>query len=226
VVALGWSVAAGPATEASLTLRVKQGIGVALALGVAALAWTWLSASDATHSKGEAAQAPNTDAPRAVHAPRAVPRKPVPGAAANAAAVETATESGAVDPESDSTDEHGDVTPASSQLAGAGAAPTRVEQLRMAVLQQAVRKDWVSVSEEGAPCPPQQLRILYGAPSDLARYTKGAYFEPLGPEPSNSTDEINGLLICEGYTHLYRGFEAFYRADRDQWDVFPFPVIE
>ncbi len=206
-----------------MSLRVKQGVGVALALGVAALAWIWWSPSGAT---GPVPQAPSTQAPRAAHAPRALPRKPAPGAAANAAAMQAATESGAVDPERDSTHQAGDVKPASSQLAGAVGTPTRVEQLRMTVLQQAVRKDWVSVSEEGAPCPPQQLRILYGAPSDLARYTKGAYFEPLGPEPSNSTEEINGLLICEGYTHLYRGFEAFFRADRGQWDVFPFPVIE
>jgi hypothetical protein len=37
---------------------------------------------------------------------------------------------------------------------------------------------------------------------------------------------VNGLLLCEGSTFLYRGFEAYYRADRGQWEVFPFPVIE
>ncbi len=117
------------------------------------------------------------------------------------------------------------VTPASTEVASANK-PTKVEQLRMTVLQDAVRRNWVTVNEQGAPCPPQQVRILYGLPGDLSRYDKGAYFEPLGPEPTESSKEINGLLICEGYSHLYRGFEAFYRPERDQWDVFPFPVIE
>ncbi len=115
---------------------------------------------------------------------------------------------------------------AASTVAPAANKPTRVEQLRMTVLQDAVRRNWVTVNEQGAPCPPQQVRILYSLPGDLSSYDKGAYFEPLGPAPTESSKEINGLLICEGYSHLYRGFEAFYRPERDQWDVFPFPVIE
>ncbi|MCC6901716.1 MAG: hypothetical protein IT377_22285 [Polyangiaceae bacterium] len=104
--------------------------------------------------------------------------------------------------------------------------PTRVEQLATTVLAAAVRHDWMVIDEQETPCPPQQIRIVYDAPSDLGGYTKGAYFEPLGPGPTESATEVNGLMLCEGSSFLYRGFEAYYRADRGQWDVFPFPVIE
>lgn len=106
------------------------------------------------------------------------------------------------------------------------AAPTRSEQLATTVLAAAVRHDWVVVDDHDTPCPPQQIRLVYAAPSDLGGYSKGAYFEPLGPAPGDSDDEVNGLMLCEGSTFQYRGFEAYYRADRGQWDVFPFPVIE
>lgn len=117
---------------------------------------------------------------------------------------------------------------ASSGPVGAAATrpSTRVEQLATQVLSEAVRRDWMTIDERGTPCPPERVRIVYDAPSDLEQYEKGAYFEPLGPAPSESSDEVNGLLLCDGHTHLYRGFEAYWRADRGQWDVFPFPVIE
>lgn len=126
----------------------------------------------------------------------------------------------------------GDAQPAPSPTLAAPntAAPTRevgrVEQLQTTVLQEAVKGDWMTVDERDSPCPPERIRIVYDVPSDLKKYTKGAYFEPLGPAPSTSSDEVNGLLVCDGSTFLYRGFEAYYRADRGQWDVYPFPVIE
>jgi hypothetical protein len=103
---------------------------------------------------------------------------------------------------------------------------TRVEQLQTTVLQSAVKHDWVAIDEHDNPCPPERIRIVYELPPELAAYTKGAYFEPLGPAPSPSSEEVNGLLVCEGSTFLYRGFEAYYRPDREQWEVYPFPVIE
>ena len=60
----------------------------------------------------------------------------------------------------------------------------------------------------------------------LDGYAKGAYFEPLGPRPKEENAEVNGLLLCEGSTYLYLGFEAYYRSDRRQWDVYPFPSVE
>lgn len=112
-------------------------------------------------------------------------------------------------------------TPASTRPSAA-----RAEQLATTVLGLAVRNDWVVMDEHDTPCPPQQIRIVFDAPADLGGYRRGAYFEPLGPGPDDSVTEVNGLMLCEGSTYLYRGFEAFYRADRGQWDVFPFPVIE
>ncbi len=66
---------------------------------------------------------------------------------------------------------------------------------------------------------------MYDAP-DLSGYDKGAYFEPLGPAPSDASEEINGLLLCEGSSFLYLGFEAYFRPNRGQWDVYPFPEAE
>jgi hypothetical protein len=103
---------------------------------------------------------------------------------------------------------------------------TKVEQLEASVLREAVRANWVTIDDKETPCPPDRVRILYSPPSNLKQYKKGAYFEPLGPSPGEAVDEVNGLLICDGHNFLYRGFEAYFRADRGQWDVFPFPVIE
>jgi hypothetical protein len=94
------------------------------------------------------------------------------------------------------------------------------------VLSAAVRGSWLTIDERGTPCPSDRVRIVYEAPAALSGYTKGAYFEPLGPSPSDSSQEVNGLLLCEGSSFLYLGFEAYYRADRRQWDVYRFPEVE
>jgi hypothetical protein len=96
----------------------------------------------------------------------------------------------------------------------------------MVVVQRALEAAWVTTDEAGTACPAEKLRIVWQAPGDLGSYTKGAYFEPLGPAPSDQTESVNGLLLCDGHRFLYRGFEAYFRAERGQWDVFPFPVIE
>src|SRR5262245_12662041 len=89
------------------------------------------------------------------------------------------------------------------------ARPTsRVEQLHTTVLQRAVRDKWLTTDESGTPCPPDRVRILYDAPDNLDTYAKGAYFEPLGPRPKEENAEVNGLLLCEGSSFLYLGFEA------------------
>jgi hypothetical protein len=111
-------------------------------------------------------------------------------------------------------------------VASDGNPTSRVEQLHTTVLQRAVRDNWLSTDERGTPCPPDRVRIVYDAPNELGGYTKGAYFEPLGPRPKEENQEVNGLLLCEGSTYLYLGFEAYYRSDRRQWDVYPFPAVE
>ena len=106
------------------------------------------------------------------------------------------------------------------------AAPApRVAQLQLSVLSEAQKYGWVYTDDQGTPCPAQRVRVLWSAP-DLSDYDRGAYFEPLGPAPSEASDSINGLLLCEGHNFLYRGFEAYYDEERGQWTVYPFPVIE
>ena len=154
------------------------------------------------------ADTPPTLRPPARRRPRG-PRRP-PFARADAGARDTSLDAAVAEPSNDSTADAG----------------KRVEQLHIAVLKDAVRADWVFIDERGTPCPPEKIRIVYDAPADLRSYEKGAYFEPLGPTPGESANEVNGLLLCEGHTFLYRGFEAYFRPDRGQWEVFPFPVIE
>lgn len=102
----------------------------------------------------------------------------------------------------------------------------RTAQLNLQVMQEAQKHGWVYTDEAETPCPPQRVRIVWNVPTDLSSYDRGAYFEPLGPAPSETSTSVNGLLLCEGHNFLYRGFEAFYDADRGQWRVYPFPVIE
>ena len=99
-------------------------------------------------------------------------------------------------------------------------------QLDLQVMQEAQKYGWVYTDDSETPCPPQRVRIVWDVPGDLADYNRGAYFEPLGPAPSESSTSVNGLLLCEGSNFLYRGFEAYYDEDRAQWRVYPFPVIE
>ncbi|MBX3129044.1 MAG: hypothetical protein KF718_20175 [Polyangiaceae bacterium] len=196
--------------------RRRQGL-LALAAVGAALGY-WLLVPKRSPTASVPSQPPAT--PRG---PKATPRRPPPGDGATA-----------VEPRAWGRDA------GAASLANTGAGvmadgglltphaptPPRVEQLRMAVLQHAVRHDWVTIDDRDTPCPPERIRIVYEAPSNIADYDRGAYFEPLGPAPTESSEEINGLLVCDGYTFLYRGFEAYFRPERGQWEVFPFPVIE
>ncbi|MGE0325615.1 MAG: hypothetical protein AB7K71_41030 [Polyangiaceae bacterium] len=102
----------------------------------------------------------------------------------------------------------------------------RTAQLDLQVMQEAQKYGWVYTDDSETPCPPQRVRIVWDVPGDLSDYNRGAYFEPLGPAPSESSTSVNGLLLCEGSNFLYRGFEAYYDEDRRQWRVYPFPVIE
>jgi len=189
-------------------------VGGALAIALGVL-FAWRSATPSGPRLGAAARSlPETSAsaverPKPRRAPRTLPRPPAPAvreAAASARDVEPTT------------------APAPAPQASPSAA--RVQMLTTSVMQKAVRENWVVVDEHDNACPPDRIRIVYDVPSDLGGYTKGAYFEPLGPAPGDSADEVNGLLLCEGSTFFYRGFEAYYRADRGYWDVYPFPVVE
>lgn len=194
--------------------RLALGVGVVLggALLVAFVAAHEPVAERARAERAEQARSPSSASGRSVTKRR--PRR----YAARAA-------TGPTRPASASTP-----TETAARAAPPGAQPPapsrRAEQLATTVLQQAVRGDWLSTDDQGTPCAPDRVRIVYDAPAELAGYENGAYFEPLGPAPDDRQDEVNGLLLCEGSTFLYRGFEAYFRSDRGQWDVYPFPVIE
>ncbi|MBK8998776.1 MAG: hypothetical protein IPM35_23890 [Myxococcales bacterium] len=193
-------------------MSAKRGALLALALGLVAAA-VWLGFGRAKPR--------TTAAPSATRADDAVANETRPRRARAERPRPPARETREASVATTSTAEPSTPSPAS-----APSASPRVRALETTVLQAAVRHDWVVVDEQDTPCPPQKVRVVFDAPGDLGGYQKGAYFEPLGPGPGDSDVEVNGLLLCEGSTFLYRGFEAYWRADRGVWEVFPFPVIE
>ena len=195
-----------------MTPASKRGIIVAgcVALGAFGVGFWPESAAEkrGARDREQPSSARRATDERPPRAPRTRPRLPTPAARATHDPVDTAA-----------------AAPITTAAASARQ-PSRASELQIRVMQEAVRHDWVTLDEHDNPCPPERIRVVYDAPGDLQAYTKGAYFEPLGPAPGDATDEVNGLLLCEGSSFLYRGFEAYWRADRGQWDVFPFPVIE
>lgn len=199
-------------------MRTRAAVGLALVVASLGLLAPVTSTSKSTNATATS-RAESTSATASSRSPLRGPRK----AARRALRHDTAVAPAAVSTLDNDVPSHGNTVPA---MAATPATPSRVAQLHTAVMQQAVRRDWITVDDDGSACPPQRLKILFAAPTDLSSYDRGAYFEPLGPEPDDSSIEVNGVLICDGYSFMYRGFEAYYRADRDQWDVYPFPVIE
>lgn len=197
--------------------KALVGLGVAV-LGVGVAVWLWSrprsapptsTPSASVTADGRAAQKPT---------PRPRPRRAPP--ARDGAPASTLLDSG------DQAADTSGVSGAASAPTATDAATGRVAQLTLSVMREAVLHDWVITDERGSPCAPQNIRIVYDVPSDLKKYTKGAYFEPLGPAPTENSTEINGLLLCEGSSFQYLGFEGYWRAERGQWEVFPFPVVE
>ncbi|HMC43157.1 MAG TPA: hypothetical protein VKI20_09120, partial [Acidimicrobiales bacterium] len=57
-------------------------------------------------------------------------------------------------------------------------------------------------------CPSSRLRVSWSPP--VGTYRVGAYVDPLGPPPTLDTRRVNGVVLCEGSTFSYVGFEASY----------------
>lgn len=70
-------------------------------------------------------------------------------------------------------------------------------------------------------CSPQQMRVEWAAPQDT--YSYGAHIEPLGPAPGPNTSKVNGIVVCEGSTYAYMGFEALRIGAG--WEILPIPDI-
>lgn len=77
------------------------------------------------------------------------------------------------------------------------------------------------VETEDGTCAESDLAVRWSLPDEGFEY--GAHVEPLGPAPTEDTDEVSGIVVCEGSTLAYAGFEAF-RTD-EGWRVTHVPYL-
>src|SRR5437763_11477090 len=68
-------------------------------------------------------------------------------------------------------------------------------------------------------CPPYRLEVSWTPPE--GQYTIGGYLSPLGPPPTDSTTQVNGVVLCRDSHYAYLGFEASW--DGSQWALVPVP---
>lgn len=86
--------------------------------------------------------------------------------------------------------------------------------------------DWRShlgtlTATDPALCPASRLRVAWERPGP--GYTIGGHVEPIGPAPTDATRRVNGVVVCDGSTYAYLGFEAAYELGR--WWVTPVPSL-
>lgn len=72
-------------------------------------------------------------------------------------------------------------------------------------------------------CPSDRLVVSWDAPQGDYQY--GTYIEPVGPEPTEDTGVVNGVVLCEGSDYGFMGFEAF-RRDDDRFELAMVPTHE
>lgn len=77
---------------------------------------------------------------------------------------------------------------------------------------------------EGSPwaCPGERLEVSWEEPGPS--YGHGAFVDPLGPAPTASTTEVNGVVTCAGAPWAFMGFEARYAGGR--WDLVAVPYVD
>lgn len=75
---------------------------------------------------------------------------------------------------------------------------------------------------EAEMCPRGKMLVSWKAPS--AGFEQGGHVEPIGPAPDASTESVNGIVVCEGFTYAYMGFEAYRNGSG--WVVVPIPADE
>ncbi|MCU1488515.1 MAG: hypothetical protein JWN67_5261 [Actinomycetia bacterium] len=70
------------------------------------------------------------------------------------------------------------------------------------------------------PCAEENLYVSWTAPAPAPPH--GAYVGTLGPEPTSTTDAVNGIVLCKGSeADTLMGFRARYVDDK--WDVVATP---
>jgi hypothetical protein len=86
--------------------------------------------------------------------------------------------------------------------------------------------DAVPLSEGGDEasrfCRTDRLRVRWVAPLE-GEFTVGGHVSPVGPAPAPETEQVNGLVVCEGESYAYMGFEA--RWDGAAWGVAAIPSL-
>lgn len=75
-------------------------------------------------------------------------------------------------------------------------------------------------SDPGRLCPAERLTVSWDAPQGT--FTTGGHIEPLGPAPTDTTTAVNGVVLCEGATYAYMGFEAIRAGGT--WQILPVPT--
>ncbi|MCU1375593.1 MAG: hypothetical protein JWO68_2879 [Actinomycetia bacterium] len=72
-----------------------------------------------------------------------------------------------------------------------------------------------------APCAQEDLYVSWTEPP--ATIELGNFIPPLGPEPTATTDAVNGIVQCKGSeAYAFMGFQARYTDEK--WDVLPTPA--
>ncbi|MDQ1396586.1 MAG: hypothetical protein QOG64_1845, partial [Acidimicrobiaceae bacterium] len=69
-------------------------------------------------------------------------------------------------------------------------------------------------------CPAFRLRVSWEPP--VGTFVIGGYLAPLGPPPTITTRQVNGVVMCQGSTYAYLGFEAAW--DGIRWTVTGVPA--
>lgn len=80
----------------------------------------------------------------------------------------------------------------------------------------------VSAEQYDVPCPTDRLQVSWEEP---VGYERGALVEPVGPQPGPDTRHVNGVVVCDGSTYAFMGFEAKHNGNFG-WRVTAVPVFE
>ncbi|MEN3274023.1 MAG: hypothetical protein V7636_2784 [Actinomycetota bacterium] len=78
----------------------------------------------------------------------------------------------------------------------------------------------VVADAEGGTCPTDDLVVRWAEPAGA---TIGAFVAPIGPAPTETTDDVNGIVACTTSTYGYMGFQASWTGD--DWDIVDVPFV-
>lgn len=84
--------------------------------------------------------------------------------------------------------------------------PSRVVDLEFQAVALIREAAPVPLDDAGTPCEAARLRVAWTEPGPW--YEVGAFVSPIGPPPTTATTRVNGVVICEGSSYAYMGFEA------------------